>query len=123
MRILLFGGNGVEKGLITIFDVESHKIRQSSLQCPDTFRSRGDEYRALLIENYGQSDKIINGYLRQSWKEQAFMGMHELPVELIRLLTKFYSQEYVHLFVQGYGEHYKILLDEVFSAQSDCFLM
>ena len=114
--VIFFGGGGSwikDSNTIQIFDVVNEKMYQCNIQCPHS-----GEYRAVLIDNFEKSDIIIDGYLRMIWKEYEFIGMNELPVELIKLLRRFYAQEWLHLMAIRTGEHWKIELPHLLESIS-----
>ena len=70
---------------------------------------------AFLTNESIQSDKIVNGYLKQCRQEKELLNIMQLPFELIQLIIDFYNREYVHLIKTSNGKHWKTALDDILS--------
>ena len=98
---------GHKLGGIEIYDIKNQKLLEGNVSLPDGCDSG---IRAVVIDDYKQSAVIVNGYLRNCWKEKTFVRMAELPLELIDMMITFYCQEYLHIMNVEEGTHCKVLL-------------
>ena len=91
---------------IDILDIDSNIVRSSYVKLPDT---KWDEsFHAFLMDDFGEIDVIINGYIRQCWKKEECGNVDALPVEIIGILKQYFGREYVHLIARNSGVHWKI---------------
>ena len=94
---------------IDIFDIQNKKMIMSDVKLPWNYSG---ELHVFKVDDFGKSSVVINGYLRQCWKEK---DLQEFPIEIIAIVITFYSQEYVHIIKQYGGEHWKIPLYDILS--------
>ena len=74
-----------------------------------------DKQFAFLVDNYDHGTIIINGYVRNCWKDKEFANMNNFAMELINVVVQYYCQRDVHLLTLN-GDHYKISLDDIFAS-------
>ena len=99
-------------GGMEVYDIDKGQIIlwHRSIKLPDDHHYSN---RAIISDDFEQSHIIINGYLRNCWEREEFKQMSELPLEIIDMLTEFYSQQYVHIMDPGQGNHCKALLSDI----------
>ena len=103
--IILFGGWGDEdhgakdSKNIFVYNVDDDIIYQSKLELP----IKG-QYKAVMSDNYHESLKILNGYIRE-----IDMNMIAIPVELLCMINCMVVTEYVHVIKDK--KHWKIPLE------------
>ena len=91
---------------IKIFNLETNKIQISKIKCP-----KKCGWLAGLTRDTNKRELIING----------FINSKIVSKDLIKLITTYYSCDYVHLFTcydesncnSFYNEHWKITVDEL----------
>ena len=92
-----------DENAIEIIDLEKKTIRISDVKFPKPFVG---STHAFLVDDFAQSDIIINGYLRR-------FGRLDIPFDLIGMMIKYFAGEYVHLYKRTTGAHWTIPLDEI----------
>ena len=63
-------------------------------------------YRAFLVHNQDRAGDVVRGYVRRC-------DAVALPVDLLAVITSFYTEVFLHLMAIGHGLHWRILLDEL----------
>ena len=98
------------KNKIEILDIENNVKWISNVTMP--FKSSSKLF-AFILGNANESGMVINGFIRDCWKNKEFSRMNELPLELVGIILHFYHIEDLHLINNGKGEHWKKSLDDV----------
>ena len=98
---------------IEILDIDNHLIRQSHVGLPMDLDVESPLFHAFMVNNLEKSEVIINGYLRNCWKEKEFVIVNQLPFELIGIILVYYREECVHLIERQSGGHWKIPLSHI----------
>ena len=104
------GWNDDYKTVIEIVDIENNVVEVSKLKLPFSVTRC---YNLYGFSVDGASDILINGYVRNCWKDKEFEGVNELPFELICVMVRFCAREEIHLVQASYGKHWKIDLDDI----------
>ena len=96
--------------IIAIFDFKEQRVRESAVKCP--VRSK---YKAVLIGNKKQDKLAVFGFINRTFKEPAFKDIQVMPLYLIEMAAKWYSNEQVYLLEEKRGEskHWKINVDDI----------
>lgn len=108
--MIVIGYQDDDFGGIEVYDIERHRILDKSIKLPVGYDS---DTRAVLIDDFAESSVVVNGYLRTYRKEIEVKNLNELPLELINVITTFYTQQYLHIMDIIQGLHHKVLLDEI----------
>ena len=98
--ILLFGGvNGVTKyNDIWIYSVNDQVLKESKIKCPGM---RGG--KAFTIANTKEHELAVLGYVRSRCSDCSFP-----PKDVINIIWRYYSIEWIHLIDYYDGKHWKI---------------
>ena len=103
--VALFGGGNKNGNYddIYLYSVQDQKFKVSKTKCPSKGR-----YQAITV-NDRQKDKLLTfAFVRSRWK-LCVIDDHLFPPEyLIRIICNYYINEWIHLFKNATGEHYKI---------------
>ena len=103
--VVLFGGIDTyycRHDDIWIYSIRDQTFQKSCIRCPGE-----DIYQAFTVNNRQRDKKIAFGYARVTWKE-CNISDHLFPPEyLIRIMHKYYLNEFVHLFDSD-DEHWRI---------------
>ena len=94
-KIILFGGrveNAVVYDDIYIFDINTYKFTKSKIKCP----CPGD-FRPILMDNSSIEELIVFGYLHYIWNQIKVNKSYILPMQLIKLIEKFYAYKDIYL--------------------------
>ena len=109
------GSGGMEYvNEIEIIDLKTKSCTKSSVKLPSSWQD--EPSHAFIADDYSKSDIIINGYLRQCWKDKIFINLDQLPLELIRVIIEFHSQDVVHIMQRSTGHQWTISLQEILSS-------
>ena len=104
--VLLFGGtddNIHSHDDIYVYSVNDETFKISTIKCPEKV-----QYQAFTA-NDKEKDKLTTfGFIRQQWKK-CEIDAHLFPPEyLIRIISGYYVNEWVHLLSRASGKHHKI---------------
>lgn len=95
---------------IMVLDTETNVLYSSVCAFP---RSDVRSTQAFLVDNEKLNSMIINGYIRQYWKQDP----RSIPVDLIDILLMYYEEAEVHLVERETGQHWKIPLHDILQFQ------
>eukprot|EP01084_Bolivina_argentea_P214745 364550_1 len=122
--VLVMGGQGVEDGggwatrEIHIYSVPDQTFRKSKIICPEA-----GQFKAITVSDKKKDEIITFGYIRSVWKECDINDQLFPPQYLVRIISKYYFDEFVHLFSSSFdynpGVHWKI---SVFDIIDQCSL-
>ena len=103
--IILFGGNGKYGAIndIWIYSVGDKVFRKSKVKCPG---KRGG--KVLVINNPQRDELSVLGYMRSQWKECGIYENLFPPRYLIKIINRYYWNEWIHLVDNNDGKHWKI---------------
>ena len=93
-----------------ILDLESRSCTISPVKLPGFWE--GEHIYAMLVDDHYKDD-IVNGYLRETWDDEAFKKMQQLPLELIELIIQLFSQKMVYILQNKTGHQWAIHLQEL----------
>ena len=116
--ILSFGGDGTSEGgyisdSIIIYDLKKRQCVESGLKCPNK-----TYYVAVMMADQQHGKLSAFGFVKSLFKAPEFRNVQILPDDLIHLIGKWCSTEYVHLI--GYNEeHYRVNVDDILES-SNC---
>ena len=93
---------------IQIIDFENKSSGISIIKLPASWKT--EWMYAFLMNGCAKTDVIINGFVRQCWKQEI---SEELPSELISIIAEFYSDEFIHIMQQDNGNQWAISLEKL----------
>ena len=104
--VILFGGRN--KGYdhvndIWIYSVCDRIFTKSSVKCPEKGR-----YRAFAINDRKKDEIITSGYVTDTWRKYDMDDHMFLSQDVIWIIHKYYLNEWIHLFRDREGGHWKI---------------
>eukprot|EP01083_Nonionella_stella_P160928 526523_1 len=105
--VIIFGGekeNKSNSNEIWILDLHTMTWMPSNVHCP-----KSACYHAVLISNQSTSTLCVSGWMRMQK-----LGLPALPLDVLDLICKWYSQETVHLFQRSNNFHWTINLKHIF---------
>ena len=108
------GHNGdiCPKNSITVYDLKRNECYETSIICPTV---SGTMYAICMVDE--ELDELIMfGFVHGVYRLKQFDDMRHLPVYLIKMMSKWFCTEYVHIlarFDTGSGRHWKINIDEI----------
>ena len=103
--VILSGTNwrGSESDRIKIYCVDTGKIIKSRIEAPCT-----SDCVAFSVNDEETDELTVVGYVRKQWKLSE-IDDHLFPPEyLLRIIHRYYLQEYIHLFKILNGQHFRI---------------
>ena len=109
--VLLLGGCGGEshqlQDEIWIYSVQNEEFKKSKIKCPN--KGFGDAF----TERDQHKDKLaMFGFVRDVWIKDAINEQLFPPEYLIRIMNRYYTNEWVHLF--RHKRHWKINVIDFF---------
>ena len=113
--ILRFGGNDISDfdGLsgdgeldgIVVFDMTTETTIKSDLRCPVPAA-----YDAVLLGSTMRNELSVFGFVRETFATSEFEEMQKLPLYIIQMMSKWFSNEWVHLVTLNKG-HWRVNVD------------
>ena len=102
--VLIFGGKKPGTGFfnayasaqtddILIYSVRHQFFRKSSTKCPTKFKCQ-----AIAVNDKMRDETCVFGFVRDTWQLKEIDDAIYPPRYLIKLIHKFYLNEYIHLF-------------------------
>lgn len=97
---------------IYLYSVNERIFHKSSIKCPE----KG--YCEAVAVNDAQKDELATfGFMRKKWKT-CDMGFNSFPPEyLMRIISEYYINEYIHIFFHRSRQYYKIDIMHVMNFQ------
>eukprot|EP01084_Bolivina_argentea_P295497 508754_1 len=117
--ILVIGGEQVEDGSgwpsdeIHIYSVNDETFKKSKIKCPEGLCG---QYQAITVSDAKKDELISFGYMRSEWNKCGVNSQLFPPEYLIRIINRYYFDEFVHLFhsdLNGNGAHHKISVFDI----------
>eukprot|EP01083_Nonionella_stella_P062090 161543_1 len=115
--VLVIGGEQVEDGSfcscgdIRVYCVSDQTFKISNVQCPES-----GPYQAITVSDRKRDELISIGFVRHNWRKCG-IDDHLFPAEyLVRIIYRYYFNEFVHLFhswLEGKGAHHKISVFDI----------
>ena len=105
--VILFGIKDLQKsgiGAIYVFDVEKINFKESPINCPQMYI----DYHAVLMGNIMEDELLVFGWLKTDCSECNIY----LPIEMMNLIVRWTSIEWVHLLSKAQG-HWKIPVKQI----------
>ena len=106
--IFILGGLTQESDMNEIFvlDLTTMSVTKSEKTLP--FRG---ECKAIIMENKEENELLVDGYVKKEMTQNRL----NIPYALIKLISIWYSTEYIHVFDNSHlvGRHWKMLIDEI----------
>lgn len=108
--VILFGGcNHGNKDDIFIYCVRNGTFKESNIKCP-----KQGHHQAFAINDRKKDNLITFGFVRMCWRE-CDIDHHLFPPQyLIKIICRYYWNEWIHLFKMYQGNHYKIDVFDLF---------
>eukprot|EP01084_Bolivina_argentea_P305959 528605_1 len=104
---------------IYVLDTTKMIIKRSKVQLPQCYR----KYYKVVVPNSEINDELTSfGFVRKLWQKTEFNDLLFPPHYLIRLISLFYNNDYVHLINADYtdkfkGWHWRMKVDTIL----DCY--
>ena len=113
--IILFGGvisSGVDDANhidnIWIYSVRDKKFTESKMKCP--WKMGG---KVLAMNNPKDDEFTVFGYIRSQWRECRIHDQLFPPRYLIKIMNKYYLNEWIHLIDKISSKHWKINVSDI----------
>ena len=104
--VVLLGGDtnaSLDGDQIFVYYVQDQIFKKSKLKCPMV-----GEYEAISVNDREKDETVTFGFIRSRWKECGICDHLFPPQYLLKIICKYYWNEWIHLFGKSKGEHYKI---------------
>ena len=88
---------------IYVIDMITCKTRASKVKCPKNGKTG---FYACLMGNDDTMSIATEGYIRQCWNSQEFIGIRCPSLDVINMIKSFYGTWYIHLFARNGGYHW-----------------
>ena len=110
--VLLFGGDGSDGYFfvddVLIYSVKDESITKSKVKCPRT-----GEHFAFKVNQTRSDEFLVHGFVRDTWRLSAIDEHLYPPQYLIKMIDKYYFNEWVHLISKYHGEHSKMSVFDI----------
>ena len=110
--VITFGGYSQcdETDDIWIYSVQDKEFRKSKIRSAIT-----GNCQAFTINNKDKDEKAVFGYIRAEWNESEISDNLFPPRYLIRIINRYYMNEWVHLWSTNYQQHCRINVFDILS--------
>eukprot|EP01084_Bolivina_argentea_P288615 495393_1 len=96
---------------IFVFDVKRDAFFKSSIKCP--LRT---QYRGVIMKNDYKDELLTFGFIHKLFIDGTMNDVQELPCYIIKLISEWVSNDYIHLIEFNSGKHWKISVDHILSS-------
>ena len=90
--------------------MKEESFRKSKAKCPDT-----GLYQAFTINNKIKDELCVNGFIRRTWKLSDIDDHLYPPQYLIKIINRYYMNEWIHLIGSYDDTHSNISVFDILS--------